>query len=177
MLCPDCGQDNIAGADTCANCLRDLTCFDQPVGTTPLEACIVTETLAALKPKPPVILPPDTTVAEAVAILCEKDIGCVLVGRPDRTVGIFTERDILLRVAHQYERARSQPISAYMTPDPETLDIQATVAFAINRMAIGDFRHVPVTKDGRLVGVISVRDLLPFLSQWYPDLIPARTAT
>ena len=171
MICPFCGHENIDGVDICDNCTHDLTAFDRPQGRTQIEATIMTEALAALKPKPPVVLAPDTTVAEAVARLCENNIGCVLIGTPDRLIGIFSERDILLRVAHRYEHTASRPVSEFMTPDPETLDVRAPIAFALNRMSVGDYRHVPVTLNARLIGVVSVRDVLALLSDWYPDLI------
>jgi CBS domain-containing protein len=174
MLCPSCGYDNIDGVDTCENCTEDLTALDAPVADSAIEASIMKESLAALKPKKPIMVGPDTTVAEAVAELCKHNIGCVLVGDADHVQGILSERDVLLRVADRYEQVAGEPVSAYMTPEPQMLDLETPIAFALNRMAIGDFRHVPVTSKGRLVGIISVRDLLSFLSEWYPDLLVAK---
>ena len=173
MICPSCGYENIDGADTCDNCTQDLTEFDLPEGRNEIETSIMTESLAALMPKPPMILSPDTRVAEVIAKLCENNIGCVLIGTPNELQGIFSERDVLLRVAHQYDTAASRPVSEFMTSEPETLEVTAPIAFALNRMAVGDYRHIPVTKKGRLVGIVSIRDVLAFLSARYPDLIPA----
>ena len=60
-----------------------------------------------------------------------------------------------------------------MTTEPETLEADAPIAFALNKMSSGDYRHVPVMRDGHVEGVVSLRDVLRFLSEWYPDLIPA----
>ena len=130
--------------------------------------------IAKLGPKTPVIISEDTTVGEAINKLREHHIGCVLVGSAEDVVGIFSERDALLRVAPRYKDIASMRIADFMTTNPEMLDINAPIAFALNRMSVGDFRHVPVTRDGHLVGIISLRDLLRFLSERYPDLIPAR---
>jgi len=176
MLCPSCGYDNIDGVDLCENCTVDLTVLDEPAAASAIEASIMKESLAALKPKKPVIVAPDTTVAEAVAKLCEHNIGCVLVGDADHVQGILSERDVLLRVADRYDQVAGEPVSTLMTPEPRMLDVETPIAFALNHMAVGDFRHVPVTTEGRLVGIISVRDLLTFLSEWYPDLIRAEPA-
>ena len=171
MRCPNCRHENIAGADQCEQCSSDLTAFDAPKGRNAMEASIIREPLRALNPRRPVMISPEASVAEAIDELCTHNIGCVLVGTPERVVGIFTERDVLLRVAARYAEAASLPVAEFITPDPETLEITTPIAFALNRMSLGDYRHVPVTENGRLVGVISLRDLLTFLQSWYPDLI------
>lgn len=174
MICPYCGTDNIQGVDACEHCGQDLTRFDRPRGRSPIEATLMEESLERLAPKPPVMVPPSTTVREAVAMLCEKRIGCVLVGEDGVATGIFSERDVLLRTAHRHEQVADQPVAEFMTADPEGLEIDSTIAYAVNRMSLGDFRHLPVTRDGKLVGIVSLRDILRFLGEWYPDLIPAK---
>ena len=67
----------------------------------------------------------------------------MLVGEPDDLQGIFSERDALLRIAHRYDATSSRPIADFMTLDPETLDADAPIAFALNRMSSGDYRHIP----------------------------------
>lgn len=173
MICPYCEHDNIPGADSCAECGQDLSALDQPAAETPLEETIREASLEGLHPTAPVMVAPETTVAQAVETLRERRIGCVLVGAPDQLVGIFSERDALLRTAHRFAEVAARPIFELMTPNPVTLEIDAPIAFALNHMASGDYRHVPVTRDGTVVGVVSLRDVLRFLSEWYPDLIPA----
>ncbi|MCZ6598612.1 MAG: CBS domain-containing protein [Planctomycetota bacterium] len=176
MICPDCGHENIQGVDDCADCGQDLTAFDAPQGRSPLESSIMKEPIEKLQPRPAVILAPDATVADAIAKLSEHHIGCVLVGSQEEILGIFSERDVLLRIGDSYEKLAASPISEFMTPDPETLGVEHPIAFALNRMSVGDFRHLPVMRDGALAGVVSIRDVLRFLGTWYPDLIPARPA-
>ena len=78
-----------------------------------------------------------------------------------------------MRLADRYADVSGEPVTEFMTPNPETLDVSSPIAYALNRMSTGDFRHLPVTNAGQLVGIISLRDVLGFLSEWYPDLIPA----
>ena len=172
MICPDCQHENIPGVDDCDNCGQGLTGLDQPVGHSPLETTIMEARLDRLHPRPAVIVPPETTVAETITTLREQHIGCVLVGEPDDLLGIFSERDVLLRVAHRYDEIAEQAVSEFMTTGPETLEVDTPIAFAFNKMSSGDYRHVPVTRDGRVEGVVSLRDTLRFLSEEYPDLIP-----
>ena len=119
---------------------------------------------------------PETEVETAIATLRDRHIGCVLVGEPDDLQGIFSERDVLMRIAHRYDEVASRPVSEFMTREPETLEAVAPIAYALNKMASGDYRHVPVTRDGRVEGVVSLRNVLRFLSEWYPDLIPSAGA-
>ncbi len=178
MICPYCGHENISGVDNCSECMQDLTAFDEPTGQTPIESSIIEESLSRLRPRSPVIVPPTATIAEVIQELCENHIGCVLVGTPDDVEGIFSERDVLFRVADRYyEETASKPVSEFMTPDPERLDIDASIAFALNRMSVGGFRHLPVTRQGRVVGIISLRDVLSYLSDWYPDLISTESGS
>lgn len=172
MNCPFCGYDNMTGAATCENCGQDLTDLDLLSPRSAIEASIMESSLAALKPKSPVMVPPEATVAEVIRILREHHIGCVLVGSNDRVVGIFSERDALTRLSDRYSESAPLPISQFMTANPEMLDLGAPIAFALDRMSTGGFRHLPITRHGRLQGIISTRDILRFLSESYPDLIP-----
>lgn len=173
MLCPYCGFENIVGADTCEGCSQDLTSLENHGPQSDMEQSILVTSLAHLGPKIPVIVSPTISVENVISILQENHIGCVLVGSSDRIVGIFSERDALNKVAGRFKEVAPQPISRFMTSDPETLDANTPIAFAINEMSVGHFRHLPVTYKGKLEGVISIRDMLQFLSSKFPDLIHA----
>jgi CBS domain-containing protein len=173
MICPACSYDNVAGAATCEGCAQDLTLYETASRLTLMEVSVLEMDLAALRPKPPVTVAPDCSVADAIALLKANHVGCVLVGTEEALLGIFSERDALLRVAHRFDECSQQPIEEFMTPGPESLEIDTPIAYAVNRMALGDFRHLPVTRNGRIEGVISLRDVLAWLARWYPDLLPA----
>jgi CBS domain-containing protein len=99
-----------------------------------------------------------TTIAEVASLMAQRRVGSALVLDGHRLVGIFTERDIV-RALSQDAAAASQGIGHWMTRDPETISPGATVAQALQRMLEGHFRHLPVLDEGRLVGVLSMRDI------------------
>lgn len=169
MLCPDCQHDNLAGERVCENCAHELV--ERPKATGPTGGGLPAEPLRALHPKRPVFVSRDATVADTVGTMNRHGIGFVLVGEPGKVAGIFTERDLLRRVGAKIEEARERPIHEFMTEDPESLDVETPLSQALERMTTGGFRHVPVTEAGKLVGVVSLRDLLALMSKWYRDLI------
>ena len=171
MLCPECSHDNPAGAETCENCGYELPPRPATVPEDQPTSRLASEPLSALLPKKPIFVARDASVAHAVDTMNRHDIGCVLVGSPEDVAGIFSERDLLFGVGEAYEEAKQRPVADFMTRRPETLDANTPLLNALGRMAAGGFRHVPVTRAGRLVGVVSLRDLLGLVSKWYPDLV------
>ena len=79
----------------------------------------------------------------------------------NRFVGIFTDRDAVLKVGGLERAAR--PIGGLMTRDPVVLRHDETIAVAINKMAVGGFRHIPIVEDGRPTGVVTARDVFRHL--------------
>jgi CBS domain-containing protein len=132
---------------------------------------LASEPLSALLPKRPVFVTRDASVAQAVDTMNRLNIGCVLVGSQEDVAGIFSERDLLFDIGEKYEEVQQRSVSEFMTPRPEMLDADTPLLQALGRMATGGFRHIPVTRNGRLVGVVSLRDLLSLVSKWYPDLV------
>ncbi|MGC2450418.1 MAG: CBS domain-containing protein [Candidatus Sulfotelmatobacter sp.] len=110
-----------------------------------------------------------TPLQQALREMREHRQGCVLVTSNDRLVGIFTERDVLMKIVGTNIDLTRTPIRPYMTRDPETLPADASVAYALNKMVMEGFRHVPlVDDDGRPVGVVSMRDIIEYLSGFFP---------
>ena len=126
--------------------------------------------IRALEPRPAATVPESTTIREAIQVLLDHDIGAVLVVRDGKAVGIFTERDVLRRVATSgIDQAR--PIADVMTRDPETLGPDDGIAFALNRMIVRGFRNIPIVDDaGVPVALLSLRDVVAFIV----SLLPAR---
>ena len=119
----------------------------------------------------PVSAQSDTTVAEAARIMRSRRVGALLVMEGARLAGIFTERDALFRVLAEGRDAASTPLSEVMTRDPRTISPDRPFGHALHIMYEGGFRHVPVVRDGRAVGVISARDALgPEMRQFIADL-------
>ena len=137
------------------------------------DARLLREPLGVMPVQRPLTLSPGSTVTEAMRAMQREHRGCVLVtddGSPEsKLTGIFTERDVLFRIVDRGRNPASLPLGEVMTPDPETLSVHATVAFVLNKMAVGGFRHVPVVDDEhRPYGVISVRDVVTFLVDAFP---------
>ena len=103
----------------------------------------------------------DETVASAAKRMAEAFCSSILICEGERLVGIFTERDLLVGVVAAGREPSATPLAEVMTRDPDTIDAAAPVIDAIRRMDEGNFRHMPVLEAGRIVGVISWRDL-PF---------------
>jgi CBS domain-containing protein len=130
--------------------------------------------IGEVKGTTPVTVPPDATVAKAVELMRKKRVSAVVVverKRSKRVVGIFTERDLVDRALPAKGFARAQ-VKRFMTPAPETLRPEDPVAYALNKMSVGRFRHVPlVDAEGRPAGMISSRDITDFLVELCPEEI------
>lgn len=164
MKCPDCGFENIAGEEACEACSASLYDLALPEGKakTSTQRKVLAGTLAQLKPHEAVSLPEEASVADAVAQMRRLKMGCVLVTADGRLSGIFTERDLLLKVAGRKDPAEVR-LREVMKPDPQCLKEDDSVALAFHHMAVKEHRHIPVLmKDGRL-GIVSSRDLLRYL--------------
>ncbi len=104
---------------------------------------------------------PDATVLEALAAMAEFDIGCVLVtDGNDRLVGIFTERDYARKVVLKGLVSRDVKVGDLMTPNPCTVSPSSTVDEVMNTMTENRFRHLPVVERGRIVGIVTIGDMV-----------------
>lgn len=164
-LCPYCGSEVIEGDDTCSECQASLADLHLPLPATNVERALLSDHVGELNPKVPLAVAPDTPVGEVLAQMVDNRIGCLLVIDDGELKGIFTERDALMKLGAEVEDRRERPVSDFMTPSVETLTSTAKVAFAVQRMDVGDFRHLPIVgDDGATQGVISVRDILRYLT-------------
>jgi CBS domain-containing protein len=105
-----------------------------------------------------VTVEPGTSVAEAATLMGERHVGSALVFGDGRIAGIFTERDILRALASDFDAARHS-VEQWMTRDPTTIGADAGVREARDLMLARGFRHLPVTDDDAVVGIVSLRDL------------------
>jgi CBS domain-containing protein len=110
-------------------------------------------------------VPLTATVFDAVQKMVEAKIGSVLVVDGNSLIGIFTERDVLVRVVGAHRDPETTPISHVMTHDPVSIDSTATVEEVLDLHNCKEFRHLPVMDNGRLVGVVSFRDILRWIAQ------------
>jgi len=103
-------------------------------------------------------LPGSASVREASRLMAKEHVGAVLVMREERLEGIFTERDALNRVLAKQLDPESTTIDEVMTRQPKTVDPDASAIAALRMMRNGGYRHLPVARGERVVGVVSLRD-------------------
>ena len=126
--------------------------------------------LSALQPV--IGVPPETTLSEVLNTMLAKRVGCVVVTQDDLLVGLFTERDLLCKVVPAGIDIASTPVSRVMTQQPETLPVDSPLVFALQRMSVGGYRHVPlVDSDGKAIAVVSMRDIVQHIVSLYQDQI------
>ena len=164
--CPYCNATNIVGVDFCEQCGQSLIDLHLSEPATEVERAILNDRVDILEPRPVITASPADTVDQVLQLLSANRIGCVLVAEQSRPIGIFSERDAVLRIGGDVDEVRERPIADFMTPKVQTLQLDAKIAFAIHMMDVGHYRHVPIVRDdGTLVGIISVRDILRYLSE------------
>ena len=115
-----------------------------------------------------VCISPSTPLSKAIESMSRDEGGCAIVCAEDGSVvGIFTERDLLTKVIGQ-EIDLNTPVRNLMSPIVATLTPQATIGEAVAIMNDKGYRNVPLVKNGKLVGSISVFDIISYLAESYP---------
>jgi len=163
--CPFCGAENLEGADVCDDCQHSLTDLSIPSPLTAVEEGLLEDQIEILAPKTPLTVSLGTSVGEVLKKMVDKSIGCVIVVDGDQVRGIFTERDALMRLGANVATYVEEPIESLMIPDPITLNARDKIAFALHKMHVGGYRHIPILSEEKLVGVISIRDILNYLTE------------
>ena len=163
LHCPACGFENLTGAEVCDNCGADLAGHDVPQEALSFQGRLMGEHLHELGAPPPIEVAPDTALDVVIARMREAESDCVLVMADDRLVGIFTDRDAVVKAADK--RLSAFHVRDFMTPDPVVLRHDDPIAVAIHKMAVGGFRHIPIIEDGRPTGVVTARDVFDHLAE------------
>ena len=162
--CPDCGHENIDGADECEKCHQSLSSLTKPRPMTAVERSVMKDRIESLVPREPLLVGPDTPLHRVLEQLVARSVGCAIVVANHEVAGIFTERDVLDQVNDDVQKLGNHPISEFMTSPVETVGLDDRVAFALHKMDLGGYRHLPVVSEGRITGYISVRDILTHLT-------------
>lgn len=123
----------------------------------------------------PIAVPPDAPIADVMRVMNERRIGAVLVTRDGGLVGIFTERDLLKRVTLAVPGWRDYPVSDWMTPDPHVVSPELGWDDAVGRMTKLRVRHLPVLRNGELVGLITSRGLMARRTEFLDAEVAAQT--
>jgi CBS domain-containing protein len=130
-----------------------------------LDSNFLCQSLGILPSVKPICVLAADSVESVVNSLKTQRVGCVLVvDQKGKLEGIFSERDYILKVYGSGKNEATEPISTFMTKDPVTVEPTVTMAFALNLMSQGGFRHLPVTdKDLFPVGIISVKNIVDYI--------------
>ena len=175
--CPSCGTKNLEGADECANCGGDLRTVDLPKPASQIEQTVMQLPLTSVGMTPVHAVPPETPLGDVVQTLVRQKVDLVQVVEGGRLVGVLSVRDVVTRVGADYRGKLRLPVSRFMTPNPETLPPDAPVTFAINKMDVGGYRHIPVVQGERMLGVISATDVIRHLLQHSREQVAPAGAT
>jgi CBS domain-containing protein len=166
IKCRLCDHENLKGDDFCVHCGHPFVDDHLPAPRTAVERGVLGDAIAVLSPKAPITVSSQTSVRDVLKLLVDRHIGCVFIVDGETISGVFSERDALLRLNTQATAVADEPISRFMTPNPQSLRQDAKIAFAVHQMDLGGYRHLPIVDEqGRAEGVISVRDILRYLTQ------------
>jgi len=121
------------------------------------------EEILALKGSEIVTVRPDCAMRDAIAVIAPRDIGTVLITDADGAlVGILSERDIMRGLGQLGEGLLGRPVGDFMTHSVMTCGLESTVGEALSHMALHRIRHLPVVRGSKIMGLISIRDVLEF---------------
>jgi CBS domain-containing protein len=164
--CPSCGAANIPGVDECKKCGQPLSDLHLPTPASVVEQNLLKDRVSVLEPKKPITIDPGMPVRDVMRMMVDQNIGSLIVVQDGSPVGIFSERDALMKLNVDAHTLGDRPVSDFMTPAPETLEANAKLGFALQRMDAGGYRHLPIVDDaGKLTGMVSVRDILRYLAK------------
>ena len=160
--CPSCGFENLIGAEICDNCGADIFGVDVPQQAPAFHGQLLGEHLNRLGAPPPLTVAADTPVEAAVRTMQDAEVDCLLVVGDGQLVGIFTDRDAVVKVAGR--PLAGLQVREFMTPDPVVLRHDDPIGVAIHKLAVGGFRHIPIVEDGFPTGVVTARDVFHHLA-------------
>jgi CBS domain-containing protein len=167
MICPSCHYENIEGSDECVNCGAALYGLDLPGAPQGSQAPdFIHQPLSRIPLREAPTVGPHDPVALAIRRMRNDEGNCVLVMDGDRMAGIITGWDIVQKVAgHDFAAITCSQV---MTRNPQYLHEEDSVGVAINMMASGGFRHVPILRGDSPAGVIVAADVFRHIS---PQLV------
>ena len=128
----------------------------------------VNDPISSLGLKIPLMVEIGTSMKNALEILQGKEQNCVLVVKSNVLEGILTERDILLKITGKGFDLDLVTVDEFMTENPEYLSPEDPLAYALNKMHIGGFRHVPIVNDlNEPVGLISIGNIISTIADYF----------
>lgn len=142
-----------------------LANYDPKDYADPVERALAEEPVTAIHHTPLTTVRPETPVGEAINLMARKGISCLLVEEAGNLIGVFSERDALMKVALDLEELYDVPVSEFMTANPIYVNETSASASALCVMAVSGYRHVPIIDlDGKIKGIVSPQRVTEFLT-------------
>jgi signal-transduction protein with cAMP-binding, CBS, and nucleotidyltransferase domain len=150
--------------------------FEERPRSRSFDSALLREPVTVLPTRTPLVSTALETATEGMRAMRRERRGCILITDDGTTAtplrGIFTERDVLLRIIDCGRNPATLQLGELMTEDPECLPVDGKVAWVLNMMSVGGFRHVPVVDElGRPHSVVSMRDVVQFMVETFPTEI------
>jgi CBS domain-containing protein len=131
----------------------------------PIERTLAEESVLTIQHRPYTAISPETSVKDALRTLSALDISCLMIEEGGELVGVFSERDALLKIGTDIDSKGDNPVSDYMTANPIYVHDTSASASALCVMAVSGYRHVPVVNlDGHIQGIVSPQRVTEFLT-------------
>ena len=144
--------------------------YDPQEYSDPFEQALVESAVSEVEATPYVSVPADTPIPEAIQKLAGLHVACLLVEDQGKLVGVFSDRDVLDKIALEADKFADRPVSEVMTHHPVFVYETDSPAAVLHVMAVGGHRHVPVLRhDGSIVGIVSPQRVTHFLKQHLTD--------
>jgi CBS domain-containing protein len=154
--------------DRCENCMKSLRDLDVPrsEATSGLVRSVMEDNLSHLEQMETVTVLPTEAALEVARRMKEAQTGCALVlDDAGKLVGIFTEHDVLRKMIGAGVEEQNVAVSQLMSGNPEALRESDSVAVALNKMAVGRYRHVPIARNDGSYSVVSIKSVLKYIAQ------------
>lgn len=142
--------------------------YDAPQYADEFEKSLATDAIKdVIKTRPFVTIPPDFVIEDALKIMVAIEVACLMVtDDAGKLVGILSERDFLEKTATNFERVKRRQVREIMRANPVAVYETDPVAKALNVMAVGGFRHVPILDvDERVVGILGPRRVVSYIEK------------
>ena len=128
----------------------------------------INDPISTLGLQPPLMVEMGTNIKNALDLLQGKEQNCILIIENNLLKGILTERDMLLKVTGKGFDLDLVTVDEFMTENPEYLNPEDPIAYALNKMHIGGFRHVPIVNDSlEPVGLISISNVISMIADYF----------
>ncbi len=146
--------------------------YQEPDRVKTLDSRTFLKPIKNLKARKPLTLPKSAVAREALSLMQAKHASCLLILQGEQLAGILTERDVITKALPSPRSLDELPVGEIMTPNPVSFQPDDSVAFVVNAMHVGGYRHVPVVDDqNRPLAVVSVRDIIGFMVEHFSEEI------